>query len=111
MTARSSPKPTAVFRALSSPRRREILRLVKSGERTAGDIAAKFGVTRPAVSQDLQALTRAGLLQARRDATRRLYAIRPEGLRVVEQFLQEFWTDRLTDLKDAVETAHRRRSR
>jgi DNA-binding transcriptional ArsR family regulator len=109
MPRTSTPKPTEVFRALSSPRRREILRLVKGGERTAGEIAAKFGVTRPAVSQDLQALARAGLLQARRDATRRLYAIRPDGLKVLEQFLEEFWSDRLTTLKDAAEGHHRRR--
>jgi DNA-binding transcriptional ArsR family regulator len=105
--AAAAPNASAVFRALANPRRREILRLVRNGERTAGDIAANFGVTRPAVSQDLQALARAGLLRARRDATRRLYAIRPEGLRIVEQFLREFWSERLIALKHAAEATHR----
>jgi DNA-binding transcriptional ArsR family regulator len=107
---RSHPIPnvTRVFRALSNPRRREILRLVKRGERTAGEIAANFGVTRPAVSQDLQALTRAKLLHARRDATRRLYMVRPDGLLVLEHFLDEFWSTRLVQFKRAVESSRRR---
>jgi DNA-binding transcriptional ArsR family regulator len=109
-TAESVQTSSQVFRALSSPRRRAILRLVKRGERTAGEIAANFGVTRPAVSQDLQALTKAGLLQARRDATRRLYTIRPDGLLIIEQFLREFWSNHLAVLKNAVETRHRRHS-
>jgi DNA-binding transcriptional ArsR family regulator len=108
--AASTKKTPDVFRTLSSPRRREILRLVRQHERTAGEIAANFGVTRPAVSQDLQALARAGLVEARREATRRLYAVRPDGLQVLQDFLNEFWPARLGSLKRAAERRRRGRS-
>jgi DNA-binding transcriptional ArsR family regulator len=68
------------LRALAEPRRREILRLVAAQELAAGEIAAAFDITRPAVSQHLTVLKHAGLLDERRDGTRRLYRARPEGL-------------------------------
>ena len=98
----------AIARAIAEPRRRAILRLVRDDELAAGEIAAHFDVTRPAVSQHLTVLKDAGLLTERREGTRRLYRARPEGLEELKTFLDEFWGSGLERLKHAVETEHRR---
>lgn len=95
----------AALRALAEPRRRRILELVSSREMSAGEIAARFDVTRPAVSQHLTVLKGAGLLSERREGTRRLYRARPEGLAELRDFLEGFWTARLDQLKAAAEEA------
>ena len=92
-----------VLQAIREPRRREILRLVQTGELSAGEIAARFDVTRPAISQHLQVLAAAGLVTVRRDKTRRLYSARPEGLADLRAFIEEFWDDSLQRLKQAAE--------
>jgi DNA-binding transcriptional ArsR family regulator len=97
-----------VVHAISEPRRREILRLVRDRELAAGEIAARFEVTRPAISQHLTVLKSAGLVSERRDGTRRLYRARPEGLAELRSFLDGFWEDRLARLKQAAETEQRR---
>ena len=97
--------------AISEPRRREILRLVRSTELPAGEIAAHFGdVTRPAVSQHLRVLREAGLLEERRDGTRRLYRARPQGLAGLREFLDEFWDERLRVLQREAEREERSRT-
>jgi DNA-binding transcriptional ArsR family regulator len=101
----------AAIRAIAEPRRRNILRLVADRELSAGEIAAQFEVTRPAVSQHLTVLREAGLLTERRDGTRRLYRARPEGLAGLRAFLAEFWDERLDALKTAAETEERREGR
>jgi DNA-binding transcriptional ArsR family regulator len=93
----------AVLRAISDPRRREIIRLVRRRELSAGDIAARFDVSRPAISQHLTILREAGLLSERRDGNRRLYRARPEALAGVRSFVEEFWMDHLDRLKEAAE--------
>ncbi|MGH7527606.1 MAG: ArsR/SmtB family transcription factor [Gemmatimonadales bacterium] len=95
-----------VIRALAEPRRVNILRLVRGRELSAGEIAAHFEVTRPAVSQHLRVLAEAGLLEERRSGTRRLYRLRPEGLVELRRFLDEFWDEKLVELKYAVEQTH-----
>jgi DNA-binding transcriptional ArsR family regulator len=89
----------AALKAIAAPRRREILSLVRVGELSAGEIAARFDVTRPAVSQHLTVLKEAGLVSERRDGTRRLYRARPEGLAELRTFLEAFWDERLQTLK------------
>ena len=84
----------AALKAIAAPHRRQILSLVRDGELSAGEIAAHFAVTRPAVSQHLNVLKEAGLLNERRNGTRRLYRVRPEGLAPVRAFLEEFWDPR-----------------
>jgi DNA-binding transcriptional ArsR family regulator len=91
------------LRALSDPGRRRILTLVRDEEHSAGEIAAEFTVSWPAVSQHLRVLKEAGLVTERRDGTRRLYRARPEGLDDVRAFLDEFWDDKLEKLKREVE--------
>lgn len=103
----------AALKAIAEPRRRQILRLVARRELTAGEIAARFEITRPAVSQHLTVLKDAGLLSERRDGTRRLYRARPEGLADLKSFLEDFWEDRLDVLKreaELEEAAQRQRS-
>jgi predicted enzyme related to lactoylglutathione lyase/DNA-binding transcriptional ArsR family regulator len=81
----------AALKAIVEPRRREILRLVTGTERTAGEIAGHFDISRPAVSQHLKVLEDAGLVDVRRSGTRRIYRARPEGLAELRSYLDEFW--------------------
>ena len=91
------------LKALSDPGRRRILTLVRDEERSAGEIAAEFTVSWPAVSQHLRVLKEAGLVTERRQGTKRLYRARPEGLTEVRDFLDEFWDAGLERLKQEVE--------
>ena len=101
----------AALKAIAEPRRREILRLVRDNELSAGEIAGSFDISRPAISQHLSVLKEAGLVTERRDGTRRLYIARPEGLKDLQQFLEEFWMDGLMRLKQAAEWEERRKRR
>jgi DNA-binding transcriptional ArsR family regulator len=92
----------AVLDAISSPRRREILRLVWERELSAGDIASRFDVSWPAVSQNLAVLRKAGLVTERREANRRYYRADPEALGSLRSVLQEMWTQDLGRLQRAV---------
>ena len=98
----------AALKAIAAPHRRQILRLVREGELSAGEIAAHFDVTRPAVSQHLNVLKEAGLLSERRNGTRRLYRARPQGLAELRTFLEEFWDERLEALKIEAEQEERK---
>src|SRR5580765_6057893 len=87
------------FKALAEPRRRRILTLVRDGELSVGEIASHFEISRPAVSQHLAVLREAGLVDERRNGTKRLYRARPEGLAELKAFLDGFWDERLEVLK------------
>jgi DNA-binding transcriptional ArsR family regulator len=92
------------FAALAEPRRRAILSLVRDEPRAASDIAREFPeITQQAVSLHLKALSEAGLVDVRPAGRRRLYALRPEGLQPVRDYLEELWPARLQLLKQAVE--------
>jgi DNA-binding transcriptional ArsR family regulator len=78
----------AAIRAIAERHRREIVRLTRDGELTAGQIAAHFEVSRPAVSQHLRILKDTGLLTERRQGTRRFYRARLEGLAELRAFLE-----------------------
>ena len=99
----------AALKAIAAPHRRQILSLVRDGELSAGEIAAHFDVTRPAVSQHLTVLKEAGLVDERRNGTRRLYRVRPEGLVPIREFLEEFWDERLGALKREAEREERKK--
>lgn len=101
----------AVARAIAEPRRRQILELVREEELGAGEIAAHFEVSRPAVSQHLAVLRDAGLLGERREGTRRLYRAQPEALAGLRDFLDRFWTERIERLKLAAELEQKRRDK
>src|SRR6478672_6605144 len=97
------------IQALAEPRRREILQLIRDQERTAGEIAGHFDVTRPAISQHLGVLKEAGLVSERRNGTRRLYLARPDGLRELQAFLDRFWDERLDALRREAERKEARK--
>jgi DNA-binding transcriptional ArsR family regulator len=99
------------IRALAEPNRRRILQLVTGGELSAGEIASRFEITRPAVSQHLTVLREAGLVAERREGTRRLYRVRPEGFADLKSFLDAFWDEGLERLKEAAELEEGRRRR
>jgi DNA-binding transcriptional ArsR family regulator len=97
-----------IFEAIAQPTRREILRLLAAGELSAGDVGARFAVTQPAISQHLKALKSAGLVSERREGTRRLYSMRPEGMGDLHDFLAEVMPSRLERLKQVAEEEERR---
>ena len=99
----------AALRAIAAPHRRQILALVRDEELAAGEIAAHFDVTRPAVSQHLNVLKEAGLVSERRNGTRRLYRARPEGLAELKIFLEGFWDEPLDALKREAEKEERKK--
>ncbi|MCH9011245.1 MAG: helix-turn-helix transcriptional regulator [Chloroflexi bacterium] len=95
------------LRAIAEPRRRDILRLIRNTELPAGEIASRFDVTRPAISQHLKILVEAELVAVRRQGTRRLYRARPEGLADLRTYLEGFWQDSLLKLAEAAEEEER----
>jgi DNA-binding transcriptional ArsR family regulator len=98
------------FAALADPVRREILDLLADGELDAGAIAARFPISRPAVSRHLRVLREAELVEAQIEAQRRVYRLRPERFAEMDDWLshyRRFWSTRL----DALETELRRSTR
>ncbi len=92
-----------VFDAMGDPTRRAVLELLRDGPRAVVDIATELPVSRPAVSQHLRVLKGAGLVTERKDGTRHLYRIDPEGLAVLRAYLESFWADTLASFKGAAE--------
>ena len=98
-----------VLKAIAEPRRQEILRLLWQRERAAGEVAAHFDISRPAISKHLRILKQAGLLEERRAGTQRLYRARPERLADARRFLESFWDEGLAAIKRSAEDAARDR--
>jgi len=96
-----------VFDAIAQPTRREILRLLSAGELSAGEIASHFALTQPAISQHLKVLREVGLVNERREGTRRLLSVRAEGLADLNEFLSEVLPSGLERLKQAAESEER----
>jgi DNA-binding transcriptional ArsR family regulator len=94
----------AALKALAEPNRVEILRITRDQPLSVGEIAAHFDISLQAVSQHLQVLKEAGLVREQRDGARRLYAVQPDGLRAVREFVEELWPTRLNRLKRLAET-------
>lgn len=101
----------AALKALAEPNRRRILTLVKDGEKTVGEIASRFEVSGPAISQHLKVLKEAGLVDERRDGTRRFYSVRRQGFEDVREFFEDFWSEGLQRLKFAAEAEERKQRR
>jgi len=90
------------FTALADPTRRRIIESLAAGESSFGDLADKFKMSRPAVSQHLKVLRDAGIVTARADAQRRIYRLNDQSLDEVEAWLgkvREFWSQRLDKLE------------
>ena len=100
----------AALAAIASPRRREILRLVWTDERMAGDIhAAMPDITFGAVSLQLRALSKAGLVDVRAEGRHRFYRARRDALGPVAEVLERMWSDALWELKLRAELEQARR--
>jgi DNA-binding transcriptional ArsR family regulator len=97
------------LRALADGTRRQIVAMVWHEECSAGEIAAEFAMSRPAVSQHLKVLVRSDLLAVRRIGTRRLYRANCRAVTAVVAELARFWGDRLSALKAAAEAVQRRK--
>jgi DNA-binding transcriptional ArsR family regulator len=92
----------AALQVLAEPRRVAILELLRDGERPVGELVGRLGLSQPAVSKHLRVLKDAGLVEARVDAQRRLYRIRPEPLADLDEWLSSYrqlWTTHLDRLE------------
>jgi DNA-binding transcriptional ArsR family regulator len=92
----------AAFEVLAEPNRRRILDLLRERERPVGELVDELAVSQPAVSKHLRVLKEAGFVDVRADAQRRLYRVRPEPLRAVDEWLEPYrmlWEARLDDLE------------
>ena len=92
----------ALFEAVVEPTRREILELVRTGERLVGELAGELGVAQPTVSKHLRVMREAGLVTVRGDAQRRWYRLRPEALIELDAWLAPYrqaWAGRLDELE------------
>lgn len=90
------------FTALADPTRRRIIESLAAGETSFGDLAEKFDMSRPAVSQHLKVLRDAGIVTSRADAQRRIYRLHDDSLDEIEAWLgkvREFWNQRLDRLE------------
>jgi DNA-binding transcriptional ArsR family regulator len=89
--------------ALGDPTRRLVFKRLRSGKRSVQEIADGMDVTRPAVSQHLKALKEAGLVVARVEGTRHLYAVDTRGIEALRDWLDGFWNETLAAFKEAAE--------
>jgi DNA-binding transcriptional ArsR family regulator len=97
---------TTAFDVLAEPHRRQILDLLRDRERPVGELVDALALTQPAVSKHLRVLRDAGLVEARVDAQRRLYRVRPEPLREIDAWLAPYralWSSSLDALERELE--------
>ena len=96
----------STFDVLAEPTRRRILDLLSQGELPVGDLVATLDISQPGVSKHLRVLREAGLVEARTDAQRRIYRVRPEPLAEVDAWLAPYrahWSARLDALERHLE--------
>lgn len=96
----------AIFRAIADPTRREMLAMLRDGNRTVIELASPFRMSQPAVSQHLKVLRDSGLVTAKRDGRSRVYRIEPRALRAIDDWLghyRHFWTGRLRALGETLD--------
>ncbi len=102
----------AALRALADEGRRTLLEALVGGPATAGELAALLPISRPGVSRHLRVLREAGLVEFRQEAQRRVYALRPEPLAEVDEWLDRYrdlWGQRLEALHTEVARGKRGR--
>ena len=94
------------LQVLAEPRRQAILDLLRDGELPVGELVARLRMSQPAVSKHLRVLKDAGMVEARTDAQRRMYRIRPEPLAELDEWLatyRKLWTASLDRLEEHLE--------
>ena len=105
VTIRQS-RDDVVFRAIADPTRREILKLLRHGRLTVGEIAANFRASRPAISKHLRLLRTAGLVISSKNGTASVCGLNPKPLKTVNDWLEDYrvlWRESLRKLKRYVE--------
>ncbi|AOS61852.1 ArsR/SmtB family transcription factor [Actinoalloteichus hymeniacidonis] len=96
----------SAFEVLAEPRRREILDLLRAGERPVGYLVDRLRLSQPAVSKHLKVLREAGLVEVRHDAQRRWYRLRPGPLAEIDAWLDPYrrhWSERLDALESRLD--------
>jgi DNA-binding transcriptional ArsR family regulator len=93
----------AAFLALADPTRRRVFEELRRGPCSVGKIAARMPVSRPAVSQHLGVLKKAGLVADRAEGTRRVYCIDPHGLAAIRIWMDQFWDEALVAFQAELE--------
>jgi DNA-binding transcriptional ArsR family regulator len=91
----------SAFQVLAEPHRRHILDLLRDGERSVNELVLGLGLSQPGVSKHLRVLREAGLVRVRVDGQRRVYALRPQPLTELHEWLEPYrrlWGDRLDAL-------------
>jgi DNA-binding transcriptional ArsR family regulator len=97
----------STFEVLAEPRRREILDLLRTGERPVGELVDSLALTQPAVSKHLKVLREAGLVDVRQDAQRRWYRLRLQPLVEIDEWLAPYrrlWNSSLDALERHLDT-------
>ncbi|MFL5831870.1 MAG: ArsR/SmtB family transcription factor [Solirubrobacteraceae bacterium] len=94
------------FEILAEPHRRQIVELLRTDERAVGELVQALRISQPAVSKHLRVLRESGMVEVRGDAQRRLYRVRPEPLRAIDEWLAPYrvmWARSLDDLEAHLE--------
>lgn len=90
----------SALHALADPTRRAVFEYLRKRPSSVSDIAERFPVSRPAVSQHLRVLKNAGLVGERREGTRRIYAVEVRGLAELRRYIDRMWNDALASFED-----------
>lgn len=96
------PDMESAFSVIAEPNRRAILSLLASSEQSVGELEEQLGMPQPSVSKHLRVLREAGFVEARVDAQRRVYRLRPEPLMEVDEWLEpfrRFWSSHVDALE------------
>ncbi len=99
------------FEVLAEPSRRRILDLLRDDERSVGELVDRLPLSQPGVSRHLRVLRDAGLVNVRREAQKRLYAVNPEPLAEIDAWLAPYrrlWAEKLDALQDHLDEKERR---
>ena len=101
----ASSSPLVSLAALADPTRQRIVAMLAGGALSSGEIAGRFELSAPAISQHLKTLKQAHLVLVRSDKQKRIYSLDPEGVREVSDWVrgvQAFWNPRLDALEAAL---------
>ena len=101
-----------MFAVLADPTRRQVLDILRDGERAVGELVSKVGISQPGVSKQLRVLHEAGLVKARADGKRRLYRLDARPMQDLDAWLarfRPFWKERLDALENHLDRKHARR--
>ncbi|WP_116997644.1 ArsR/SmtB family transcription factor [Desertimonas flava] len=101
-----------VFNAIAEPQRRQILTLLRGGERPVTEVARELGITQPGASKHLRVLREVGLVQDRRSGKQSLYRLDARGLRPVHEWtggFEQFWNESFDRLENYVQDLRQKR--